>query len=215
MFIKEIQLDCNSLHEARQFYCGTLGLECTRRDDEQICIRVGESNLVFRQTISSKPAYHFAFNIPHNQIGEALEWIKTRAEVIPADGEDVVDFKNWNAESIYFYDFNKNIVELIARRNLDNASSSKFTGHSLLSISEIGIIVDNIEEACQRFSDLYDLKPFIHQPVKENFAALGDDNGLLILSTAGRHWFPTAIEANQFPLSVQFENAGQLYYLEA
>jgi catechol-2,3-dioxygenase len=214
MIIRRIDLLCNDLQQAEQFYCGNFGLRKLLFSENVLEIQAGNSILCFRKVADSKPYYHFAFNIPHNQIKEAVEWLGKKAQIIYTENSAIVDFRNWDAESVYFRDTNENIVEFIARREVDNASDEPFAAGSLHSISEIGIVVENIQDACSLFLENYQLAPFVKQPVKENFAALGDDNGLLILSTEGRHWFPTEIIVKKFPVEIEFENNNVIYNLK-
>jgi hypothetical protein len=53
---------------------------------------------------------------------------------------DIADFVNWRAKSVYFFDPAGNIIELIARFDLNNASSEKFSSEQFLSLSEIGLV---------------------------------------------------------------------------
>jgi catechol-2,3-dioxygenase len=213
MLIKGVELLCSDLYKAEQFYCKNFGLQLLSRTGDLLKIKIGDSILTFKKTEDLKPYYHFAFNIPNNQIREAVEWLKVKAQLIYSEGSAIVDFKNWDAESVYFLDANENVVEFIGRREINNKSDLPFTSASLLSISEIGIVVENISEACSSFLKEHQLAPFIKQPVLQNFAALGDDNGLLILSTEGRNWYPTDFQVKKFPVTVEFENRGVNYKL--
>ena len=76
------------------------------RDAVECTFLTGDSLLTFRVDKKSTP-YHFAFNIPSNKEKEALVWLKHRAGILSSDGEEIVDFKSWNAKAIYFYDTDK------------------------------------------------------------------------------------------------------------
>lgn len=55
------------------------------------------------QSIDIQPRYHFAFNIPNNKLQRAIKWVHSRVSLIPIEDSDMVaDFKNWNAQFIYF-----------------------------------------------------------------------------------------------------------------
>ena len=57
---------------------------------------------------------------------EAFAWANKKVELIPiTPTSNIADFKNWNAKAFYFYDNNQNIVEFIARFDLDNNSDRK------------------------------------------------------------------------------------------
>lgn len=63
------------------------------------------------------------------------------------NGNDIyVDFPDWNAKSVYFYDAEENILEFIARHNLDEPTNdATFTSNHIKRISEIGIAVSDTE----------------------------------------------------------------------
>jgi hypothetical protein len=83
-------------------------------------------------------------NVPENRITEAIEWLGKKIPLIEYERNPLVNFQNWNAHSVYFYDPSGNIVELIARHNLPNKSESVFDSGSFLNISEIGMPVSSV-----------------------------------------------------------------------
>ena len=44
--------------------------------------------------------------------------------------DDIANFVNWHAKSVYFFDPAGNIVELIARFDLDNKTSETFSSRN-------------------------------------------------------------------------------------
>jgi len=192
MLIKEIKLLTNNLAETKCFYHQILGFPIIIEEKNFISFQAGFSLLTFQETKEKNPVYHFAFNIPCNKIEEALHWLELKTEIIKADGEtEIVDFKNWNAKAVYFLDNNGNILELIARSDLKNEDNKEFTSNSFISISEMAIVIDNVVKTATDLIQSLNISYFDKQKPAEEFAALGDDNGLLILSKAGRNWFLT------------------------
>ena len=61
---------------------------------------------------TGKPFYHYAINIPANKIEEAKDWLSNRVRLLWMEDykDDIADFVNWHAKSIYFYDPAGNIV---------------------------------------------------------------------------------------------------------
>ena len=104
----------------------------------------------------------------------------------------------WNAQSFYFFDNNGNLLELICRYDLPNSSQNPFDAASFLRISEIGISTDSVADLAEQLRQQYHLLPFSKQQVMPAFAALGDEEGLLILAQQGRNWFPTSKPAETF-----------------
>ncbi len=192
MLIKEIKLLTNTLAETKYFYHQILGFPIIIEEKNFISFQAGFSLLTFQETKEKNSVYHFAFNIPCNKIEEALHWLELKTEIIKADGEtEIVDFKNWNAKAVYFLDNNGNILELIARSDLKNEDNKEFTSNSFISISEMAIVIDNVVKTATDLIQSLNISYFDKQKPAEEFAALGDDNGLLILSKAGRNWFLT------------------------
>jgi len=130
-------------------------------------------------------------------------------------GENKIDFSNWNAEATYFFDPAGNIVELIARRDLQNESEQSFGPESLLEISEIGIVTDDVVAWNTRAAEQWEILPFEKQKPSADFSALGSDMGLFIVVPEGRKWFLTDIPAVKIPLEVSFENdRGAVFEIE-
>jgi hypothetical protein len=179
-------------------------------------IVMGSSRLVFNQAaIGQDPFYHFAINIPANKIEEARDWLSARVELIRmADyNSDIADFRNWNAKSIYFFDTAGNIVELIARRDLNNDNDEPFSSNQFLSVSEIGVVypVEHIQKNTETLIQRYELTYFDKQPPFPQFKAVGNDEGLFIIVSEGRNWYPTEKRSGLFSLKVEFEVAGKLH----
>ena len=190
MKIKQLIIYTSKLEEQTAFYKKTLGFPILEESFNHSSFQVGSSVLSFYHRETSSP-YHFAMNIPCNQEKEALAWLKQRVEVLINDeGQEMNNFDNWNAKAIYFYDKDRNIVEFIARKSLNNVSNAPFRAQSLTCISEIGVPVDKIEKA---YNDLNQLKKLpIYDGDLERFCAAGDEHGLfIIIDKAKKKWFPT------------------------
>ncbi|HMS33005.1 MAG TPA: ring-cleaving dioxygenase [Ignavibacteria bacterium] len=201
MIIKGLELFTDKLDELKKFYSQTLELEMIRDDIRSFSVNCGESILTFSLSADfTKPFYHFAFNIPENKLAEAKGKISAILNLISLNGEDVFDFRSWNAHSIYFYDPSGNIVELIARHNLNNSSSEEFTGKSFLSVSEVGLPVCDVEKFFEKINREY--KTPLFSGDKKEFCAAGNDDGLFIIVNEGRKWFPDCGPAKIFPLVI-------------
>lgn len=206
MKIKKLTLSTADLDATKEFYSKVLGLGIIEQSGETISFAAGSSVLKFVKTTTGYPVYHFAFNIPHNKIEEALRWATARLEIIPETQNNIIaDFNTWNAKAVYFYDNNRNIVELIARFDLPNAEDKPFTGVSILSISEAGIPVLDVRVTCENLVNCYSMNYFLKQPPMADFAALGDDEGLFIVVNINRNWYPTNHLSEKWPIKVKVE----------
>ena len=200
MNIRNITLRSHLIEELSEFYGNLLDMNVTR-ESGYISINPGNSTLRFEPgTSGSEPFYHFAFNIPENQLDVAIKWLDGKVYLIPLDGETVFDFKAWDAHSIYFYDPAGNIVEFIARHRLNNSSDKTFSGKSILSISEMGMPVKKVKPFFQKLYDDLSLPLFTGN--LKTFTAAGDDEGLLIIVPEERKWFPDCPRAEIFPIDI-------------
>ena len=158
MRIEALNLVCRDLDAQRNFYSEVLGLPLLENSETQFAVQVGQTRLSFRHQPETVGVYHFAFNIPENQLAEAKRWIAERAALIDEDGNDEFTASgDWNAQMFYFRDADGNILECIARHRLANASAQAFGPDSLLSISEIGHPVDNVPQSLERLQKQFDL----------------------------------------------------------
>ena len=138
MKIKELTLFTQNLNTQIDFYSNVLEFEIIACDKVSCSFKMGSSILTFKAQENSKP-YHFAFNIPSNKENEVSIWLKERVSLLPHQGEEIIDFESWNAKAMYFYDLDMNIVEFIARKNLNINSNSAFSSKSILNISEMAL----------------------------------------------------------------------------
>src|SRR4026207_754236 len=142
MEITAITLQTSLLEDLANFYRDVLELPTEINGHGKITIRIGWTALVFEQAKNADPFYHFAINIPSNKIDEAKTWLSPRAALIWMDDyhSDIADFRNWNAKSVYFYDPAGNILELIARFDLNNKTDEPFSSTQFLCVSEMGVV---------------------------------------------------------------------------
>lgn len=172
---------------------------------------IGYSILKFQYRRHATP-YHIAFHIPDKQEEIALKWVKARVSVLKSNGDEIVDFSNWNAKSLYFYDADKNILEFIARRDFYKPDSGLFSKKSLIGISEVGLATKNIEEKYELLKKNFGVEVFDGN--FEKFCAIGDDEGLLITINAElKDWFPTNDKAFISDFKMSFIQNGQFYKL--
>lgn len=214
MKIKEIKLLSNDLIGTERFYCEILGLELSERGDSTISFAAGNSTLTFLHTTRENCIYHFAFEIPHNKLNEAQKWLASRVDLIEFQGSPVIDFPNWNAKSLYFYDNNGNVLECIARFDNERGSEKPFGSSDFISISEIALVSDNVKELAADLIKRYELSHFTRQKQSEEFSVLGDDNGLIILVNSNHKWFPTPVKVGRFPVSLTIENSNGKFTID-
>lgn len=203
MLLRFISLQTSCLEEMVDFYAA-LGLPMLARGPGYGVLRAGTTQLMWQQAPpGSLPIYHFAFDIPRNQLNEAAAWLSQRLILLEQDGATQFDFPDWNASSVYFYDPAGNIVEFIARANLANDHQGEFGSEQILRVSELGWPVEDPQQAQQQFGlpAWRDYGPF---------KALGGETGLILLVPEGRPWKPTDIPARMEPATVVCELDGEV-----
>ncbi len=205
-------LTTSQISELKNFYEKVLGLPVLAANDQSLSIQAGKSSITFIKTDSeTRPFYHFAFNIPENKIEKALTWQRNRTSVVhpnptgPADA--IVNFRHWNAHSIFFLDPAGNLLEYIARHDLKNGATGEFSVNDILYVSEIGLIVDDVEQTGLRIQKSLNLN--YYRP-SENFIPIGDEYGLLLMIKKGKIWPSNSNQINKvdvFKTSVSISNS--------
>jgi hypothetical protein len=213
MIIKKLNLQTAYLKTLQEFYSSILQLPVQSPDEQEINIKIGDSDLVFTETTSAEPFYHYAINIPSNKIDEARDWLNSKVKLLWMEDykSDIADFVNWHARSVYFYDPSGNIVELIARFDLDNNASETFSSRQFLSVNEVGLVFpdESFDKEIMHLENLYSLSYFDKQPPLPKFRAMGDDEGLFVIVPEHRNWYPTDKPSGIFPMVVEFDNKGK------
>jgi len=213
MRIIELQLRTKNLKQQFAFY-SSLKLVCEWVSESRFKTQIGNTKLIFEEDFNATP-YHFAINIPCNQINEAIKWLNDfNIALLPDEEGEILDFPWINARSIYFYDLDKNIVELIARDKLKNDSFGSFSFKSLLEISEIGLPNKDIK---QIYTPIESTGIKLFAGNWERFAMLGDEHGmfLAINTDVKDYWIPTndKIAHSSFTTIIKTEKgAFNMYY---
>ena len=211
MNIIELELLSDDLTATAKFYKEVLGLDAHWWGTKFITFHVGYTKLIFRKSDGVQPVYHFAIDVPNNRFEQSIPFVKARIPLIPVEGKEIADFVNWKAKSIYFYDNNGNILEFITRYDNHVFSGEEFSGKSYISISEIGLVTNNVSELADSLVKLFGIPVFHRQPREEHFTALGDDEGLFIIASKGRDWYPTDKKSRSFYTRILFMNGSVVY----
>lgn len=187
MDIRQVQLATRSLADTARFYerlgCPVEAVDATVR------VVVGSTLLVFRELPEMTGALHLAITIPTGTFDAAKAWIAGLTTVLGTDDQDEFEGPpNWNSRSVYFEGPDQQLLELIERRDLP-VDVGENTAVPLVSVSEVGVRVPDVlgaVEALRRAG----LEPYANPP-GESFSAVGDVDGLVILVSPDRRWFPT------------------------
>jgi hypothetical protein len=180
------------LGKMKDFYGRLLGLKVPEDQADRLTIQAGESRITFRPAKQGRPFYHFAFNIPENKIAAAHYWQKKRSPLIPIGPQlrdpkypdNVVDYSHWNAHSVFFFDPAGNVVEYIARHDLNNGAPGGFSSQDILCVSEIAFVVEDVAATAKKLKAVAGVEQY--RGASDQFAALGDEQGLLLVMKRGR-----------------------------
>jgi hypothetical protein len=189
MFMTAIGLETADLSPQRAFYTQTLGLPLRRETADSFTVQAGTTALTFRSASRQPLHYHFAFTIPLNTWQQAKAWLRARTTLLQGEGEDEFESERVRTRSYYFPDAAGNILEFIARQDLPAQAGADFGPEDILHISEIGLVVDDVPAVAKQLQISLGIEVFRDSSF-EDFAQLGDINGVLVLSKRGRLWFP-------------------------
>ena len=208
VFFHTVNLYTAQLAEQKKFYTQKLSCKVIEEHKDSFALAIGRTQLRFTKDHHATP-YHFAFNIPSYGENAALEWLKLQnIPILPFDGRPIVDFPNWQAKAIYFYDADRNVVEFIARRNLNLRRPTPFTSNHLLGISEIGIPTQQIESIYRVLEERAGLKVFDGN--FEKFCAVGGEQALfIVIDHERKRWFPSNDEAFPSPFEATLAIPGE------
>ena len=189
--LREIHLQCDDPARVETFYRDTMKLPVRRNEQDRVEVRIGQSVLVFSAAQEGqRPFYHFALNISNNKFAEAKRWIASRIGLVVApDGRDQFHFSSRDADACYFLDPAGNLVEFIAHHRLSNRRNGNFDADDLLDVSEIGVVVSELAKTLDTIKVQVNAQPYA-PPFGDEFAAVGDERGFLIVVKNKRLWYP-------------------------
>lgn len=204
MNITYLELPAKDLTTQQHFYSSVLDLPVTSSADI-LEVQAGATRLIFTQADSDfDGAYHFAFNIPENQFHAAKEWLSYRTPLLSnTEGKNEFSSQSWNSDTVYFKDPAGNVLEFIARHDLENSVVSEFDSEQILNVSEIGLPSEDVIVWANELCTKLGISVFRQEP-SETFTPVGDNNGLFIIPIKNRIWIPNSgVPARLLPVRVQ------------
>lgn len=211
MHIKELILFSHQHKAQKEFYQNTLGYEINETTKNSFSVQVGSTKLIF-QNSTLNYFYHYCFLIPCNQLKNAVDWLKTRLRITEDVNETIIHhFDSWNADAVYFFDGNGNIVEFIARHDLKNESNRVFDLNEMLCVNEIGMPTTDIKKTNHQLET--ELGTRFWKGDFEGFGTNGDQHGLFLLPNylkkAGQYPLNQPIQCSPFVAVI--ENEGKQF----
>ena len=205
MLIKDLTLYTNELQGMRMFYLKLFAVDILEESENHFTFQVGMTKFTFRKS-STPYIYHYCYLIPSNKLDELIKWLDEKVELIETDGSIIHFHEHWNAKAIYFYDHVGNIVEFIARFNLNNKSSEKFSFNNILCVNEMGAPSKNPKKLNIYLENK--LGTSIWKGDLNRFAVNGDEKGMLLLvnNEVKKNWYPTELFPESSPFEAQLTN---------
>lgn len=193
MRIRKLTLPTSDVSKSVAFFRELLELPATESS-----IRVGWSEIRLVPAIGEPPrGVHLAFNVGYERFDAAMSWLKQRTPLqrVPESGECAVLEGDWQSKSVYFEGPDNAVLELIGRRRLAGSSQTgPFGGSDLDCVSEVGVPADDVVGTAAEFARTFAVTTL--GQASPSFAAIGDDEGLVIAVAPDRPWFP---ERRQLP----------------
>jgi catechol 2,3-dioxygenase-like lactoylglutathione lyase family enzyme len=213
MKIFDLELYTADLNKTQSFYIRRLGLPVLSRSVNHLTVLVGWTRLTFRLVDQPVAPYHFAINVPRGSLEVIMYYFDLDYIDTQAPGKTVADFPDWRARACYFYDSSGNLLEFIARTDL-NLDDPNLTFSDLFQgVSEIGIATEDVSHTSRQIQERLQVKQFGKTTPAPDFNALGDDNGLFILSRVGRTWLFSDTPAGLNYCRVEFVNGPDVQVL--
>jgi catechol-2,3-dioxygenase len=209
---QRVTLQTTMLDEQKAFYVRDLDFPLIEESSDAFTIQIGSSRLEFRVTETpDRPLYHFAIDVPENQLEEALTWTsaRTKVEAKADSNESIHFFEAWNAHAFYWLDAERNIAEFITRHTAGTTGDSAFSTTRLVGITELAVVTQDVRGTSRVLMDKLGLAcyPDPTEDPGEQFQAIGDHHGLFIVVKGGRNWLSDDRPAAAFPSRVEIRNA--------
>ncbi|MCP2263633.1 VOC family protein [Promicromonospora thailandica] len=208
MQITSVDTVTRSLADTAAYYETVLGLP-VRTEIRAVEVSVGASVVRFREDVDAPGDQHLAFLVDDARFDAARRFLETGPGLL-ADG-DRTEFEAqpaWNARSLYFPGPDRSVLELIARRDLPQtlgagtvpgakasspagpgAQPLPFGPDDLLAVSEVGVAVPDVVATADRLAAAGIGR---YPDGSPTFTPSGQVDGMLILVSPGRAWFPTS-----------------------
>ncbi|GAB3511398.1 hypothetical protein GCM10027341_50820 [Spirosoma knui] len=212
-----IDLYTNDPIGTRAFYTQRLGLPIVSESATHLTLQLGWTQLTFWAVSVPVAPYHLAINVPRGALEVCMYYFDFEYLDTQARGQTVAEFPNWNARAAYFYDNAGNLLEFIGRADLPLDDPNLTINDLFQGVSEIGIATEDVTLTTCQLAAQFGIEQFSKSAPKLDFNAVGNDDGLFILSRIGRKWLFSSVEAQLNYCRVVFLNepTGQVHTLHS
>ena len=202
MRILNVSITVLDLSKAVKFYREVLLLPVEATPDSAD-VTIGSSRLTLRAGERFEGVHHLAFGILPSEFELAHDWLDRRVPLLQADGSEIIlGSDDWKSRSLYFLGPEGIILEFIARDADASTASPRGENPQMLSISEVGIGVEDVQDTVATLSEELAIPNFYD--CSSTFASMGSHDGLLIVVQQDRLWYPDKVsKPARGPLAVK------------
>ncbi len=200
---KELVLRTASLQAATEFWQGQLGFEVIDNTPTSVTFQIGSSRLKFlNQVTINAPIYHFAIEIPANQVENALDWLKNEGgkyadgpqqavEILTDEetGAEIIYRPLYKSRSVFFKDPNGQIIELIGREASENTVDGVFSRSLMTKICDFSLITKDARKCETLLNEEFGFRAF--EGTSSSYKPVGGAHGTLTMLIPGRPFIPT------------------------
>jgi len=179
MKIKELSLYCSDIQQVSTFYVKNMGLSASQVDENQIRVKIGESQLTFKQSDTALSDFlAFSIQLPGNKIREAKNYFGRHLDLM----DDLV-FSDFDGQrSVQAFGIagpNNTHIELHAFPEIYNPSQEPFGNRHLLNIDSVVFPVTLVEPIVELLEKTGELKSTISKT--EDACAIGTSKNYIHL----------------------------------
>ena len=208
MNISKTTLVTRHLQAMKNFYIDQIGFPLVSKTNESFTMQIGTDQLTYRQTDDVDTQYHMAFNIPENVFQEGKAWLEARTPLLIEDGQDEIYFDFTDSHSCYFYDPDENVLELIARHQINPTKEDQtFDVSDILGIGEMSLTVKDVLAVGEQLADIGVLERR-ERPLNGaslNFLGPVADGTHILLVPEGRTWLFSPKIAKVSPIEMELD----------
>lgn len=162
-------------------------------------VSCGRTELVFELS-DNKPIYHYCILVYAEGIESTLLKLNDYGVIIIPDGDDIViHTKSWNSDSIYFYDADGNVAEVIFYRHFQIDRSIE--NQTFIQLAEIGVVDTETDSVKQNIECILGESPYASN--SSRFYDIGSPGAMFIVIDPRQKdsWFPSEIVPEIAPCS--------------
>ncbi len=158
---------------------------------DSLKVSCGRSELFFELS-DEQPIYHYCILVSESGLQFTLDLLEKHGLQPIPDGDDVIiHTSSWNADSVYFYDGNDNIAEVIFHRDFEFPSSQSKVVY--IQLAEVGIVDDNTDQVRDSMQRILGESPY--KSSSNRFYDIGLPGAMFITIDPKQkeYWFPTRL----------------------